>query len=211
MARIAQVIALLAVIDGENVPLFAQPTLRITAPAAGTVLNPGQSVRVVVDATGGLFKSVTIIAPGSLSGNPSLTIPPYQFSFTVPSLPSRGITPGPNRITAVGNTGSGPVHAVVSIDIERADTPQSIATDSSQVELSIGERVPLELYGTYTDGSVVRLTTSAQTSYASRNPTIAVVSADGFVKAVAYGSATIAVRHREYERLVRVNVIRNPN
>ena len=99
--------------------------------------------------------------------------------------------------------------APVFIDIERPDSPQSIAVDHSQLELSIGERVPIGVYGTYSDGSIVRLTNSIETKYEPASAGVVSVVAYGLVIAVAPGSTTIVVRHRERQAIVRVNVIRD--
>ncbi len=202
-------ISVFAVIVGAPASLFAQATLQITNPAPGTVVNPGQTVVVNVSASGGPFTSVTIIAPGYVNGLAALNSPPYQFSFTVPPIPSKGIGPGINTITAAGTTASAVVFSsAVPVDIERSDSPVSIAINTSGLELSIGDALPIGVYGTYSDGSTVRVTESTQTTFTSQNPAVAaVVTSDGLVKGVAPGSTTIFVRHRGLQRTLPVRVI----
>jgi hypothetical protein len=197
-----------------SVSLQARATLQIKNPAPGTVFNPGQTVVVYVEPSGGPFKSVSIIAPGYINGLAALTSPPYQFSFTVPPIPSKGIGPGINTISVMGTTtaAAGPVFAAVPIAIERADSPQSIAIDRSAFELSVGEELPIGVYGKYSDASTLRITESTQTTYTSQDPSIAaVVTTDGVVRGVAPGSTTIVVRHQGLQRIVTVTVSRNPN
>ena len=130
-----------------------------------------------------------IVVPGYVNGSYVLTSPPYQFSFTVPST----ITPGLDTVGAMGTTASGPIFAVTSIDLERSDSPQTIAVDHSQVELPINGQIPIAVFGTYADGSVVNLSQSTQTSYSSQNPSVATVSAYGVVTGIAPGSTQIIV------------------
>jgi hypothetical protein len=192
--------------------LHAQNALKITNPTAGTVFHPGESVVVNVSASGAAFTSVTIIAPGYVNGSAALSSPPYQFSFKVPPIPSPGIRPGINTIGIMGATvgAAGPVFTGVSIDIERSDSPVSISTDTSGFGLRIGEKVPVQVYGTYSDGSIVDLNRSAQTTYTIQNPSIVTVDAAGFVTAVAPGSTMIVVRHQNLQRTVPVTVTRAP-
>jgi len=167
----------------------AQGSLQITNPASGIIINPGQTVVVDVTASGGPFNGVIIVAPGAINGNAILSSPPYEFSFTVPLQ----VTPGLTTIGALGLTASGPVTAEIQVDIERSDSPQTITADTSKLELAIGDAVPIQVFGTYSDGTVLRVTDSTQTTYLSQAPSVASVSPYGFVSAVAPGSTQIVV------------------
>jgi hypothetical protein len=191
--------------------LFAQqkPTLQITNPAPGTVVNPGQTVVVNVLASGGPFTSVSVLPTFDVNNDILLlTAPPYQFSFTVPSQ-SR---PGLGAISAIGSTAAGEVDSLpISIAIERSDSPQSIATGFSQLRMPIGHQTTISVTGTYEDGSIVDLSQSTQTKYEPASAGVVSVTSDGFVTALAPGSTTIVVRHRNLQRTVKVTVIRDPN
>jgi hypothetical protein len=168
--------------------------LKITLPTEGTVVNPGETVVVYVEASGGPFKSVTIIAPGYVNGLAALNSPPYQFSFTVPPVPSKGIGPGINTITAAGSTASAVVFSsAVPIDIERSDSPTKFKASTSGLGMEIGERLPIYVSGTYSDGSIVDLTKSTQTTYVSQAPSIATVTNEGWVTAIAPGLTKILI------------------
>jgi hypothetical protein len=188
--------------------LLAQqkPDLKITNPSAGTIFAPGQTVTVNVAASGGPFTSVGILSPpGTINGLAVLTAPPYQFSFTIRAQ----VRLGAGTISVVGVTASDMALATVSIDIERPDSPQSVATDHSTLELAIGDQMTVLVTGTYDDGSIVDLSHSTQTTYTSQNSSIATVTTDGFVTAIAPGSTTIVVHRREHQAAVRVNVVRD--
>lgn len=93
----------------------AQSSLQITNPASGTTLNPGQSVVVDVTTSGGPFSGVMIVVPGTVNGDEVLSSPPYEFSFTVPTQ----VTPGLTTIGALGLTTSGPVTTEIQVDCRR--------------------------------------------------------------------------------------------
>jgi hypothetical protein len=185
---------------GVSVLLFAtggiraQGSLQITNPGSGTTLNPGQTVVVDVSASGGSVNGVMIVAPGTVSGNAILDSPPYEFAFTIPLQ----VTPGLTVIGALGFTTSGPITTEIQVDIERSDSPQTVSTNTSQLELSVGDGVPIQVFGAYADGTFLRLTRSTQTTYLSQNPSIASVSSDGTITAVAPGSTQIVVNGRVF-------------
>lgn len=206
--RLQNALAALGAVSFVSVNLLTQqkPDLKITNPSAGTIFAPGQTVTVNVAASGGPFTSVGILSPPTtINGLAVLTAPPYQFSFTIPAQARRGSA----TISVVGVTASDMALATVSIDIERPDSPQSIATDHSTLELAIGNQMTVLVTGTYGDGSIVDLSHSTQTTYKSQNPGIATVTTEGFVTAIAPGSTTIVVHRREHQAVVRVNVVRD--
>ncbi|MGP0070350.1 MAG: Ig-like domain-containing protein [Bryobacteraceae bacterium] len=166
----------------------AQGSLQIANPASGTTLNPGQTVVVDVTASGGTVNGVMIVAPEA-NVDTVLSSPPYEFSFTLPLQ----VTPGLTTIGALGLTASGPVTAEIQVDIERSDSPQTMTTDTSQLELAVGDSVPVQVFGTYADGTILRLTNSTQTTYLSQAPSVAGVSPYGIVTAAAPGSTQIVV------------------
>lgn len=144
----------------------AQGSLQITNPASGTTLSPGQTVVVDVTASGGPFNGIMIVAPEDINVDTVLSSPPYEFSFTIPSQ----VTPGLTTIGALGLSASGPVTTEIQVDIERPDSPQTITTDTSQLELAVGDSVPVQVFGTYADGTMLRLTNSTQTTYLFAGP-----------------------------------------
>ena len=136
----------------------AQTGLQITSPAAGTVLNPGQTITVSVSASGG---------PIYIGGNRSTGICKWELRPDLSTLPvlvhgSVDNNAGTISVGAMGTTASGPIFAVTSIDLERSDSPQTIAVDHSQVELPINGQIPIAVFGTYADGSVVNLSQSGR-------------------------------------------------
>lgn len=81
----------------------------------------------------------------------------------------------------------------ISIDIERPYRPTSLKIEPISVNLDVGQRIPLQVIGTYADGSSVRLTHSTQTTFVSKSPGIATVTEYGLVTAIGPGSTRIFV------------------
>jgi hypothetical protein len=178
----------LAVATGSD--LNAQATLEITSPANGTVVNPGHVIGVIVAASGGAFEFVSVAGePIGFSQNRSEQ--PYQFDIEIPEK----TVPGEYTLTAIGKPvrGEAVFSQPIVIDVERADLPQKITPSSRLLDMEIGWELPIDLNGTYADGSSVDLTKSRQTTYVSESPAIATVSREGLIKAVAPGSTRIVI------------------
>jgi hypothetical protein len=192
-------------------PLAAQPALRITVPHDRTVVHPGDTVVVKVSASRGTFLGVTIIGEKPLDFlQLGVTKTPYDFSIKIP----KQISPRLYTLTATGNTGGkdDPISSnPVSIDVERRDSPQSVTTNISIAKVSIGERIPITVIGTYSDGPRIDLSNSTRTTYRSQDPSIAAVTIDRVVTGVSEGSTNIAVHHEGYTVVVKATVQRAPN
>ena len=167
----------------------AQPVLKITAPASGVTVSPGQTITVSVSARG-TVKNVFVIGWDPIGASQAPSAPPYNFTIEIPEK----IRPGEYLLTAVGVSESGPVESEsITIDVERPDKPVSLWVWPSAVEENIGESSLLQVEGTYADGTSADLTNSRRTIFVSDAPAIATVDQQGRVTAVASGSATILV------------------
>jgi hypothetical protein len=183
--------------------LSAQPSLRIISPANGTRVAPGQSVDVEVVASGGTLRSVGILAPGYLKGDSVLRSPPYRFSFTV--APPQ-IQLGINSIGAMGFANSTQILAKTDIDIERPDLPGKISLGHFEIEMEVGAQMPIEVEGTYSDGSIAVLSQSTLTKYEPLAAGVVSVTPDGVVIGIAPGSTKIVVRHGDARSSVDVTI-----
>jgi hypothetical protein len=185
--------------------LLAQAELRITDPPSYTVVNPGQTVSVTVEASGGLFTSVIFVTPDhtKVNGEAVLSSPPYRFSFTVSSSV---LAPGIQGGGVLGTLVQGHATANMVIDIERSDPPKAISVDRDQLELSVGDGLPIQVFGVYGDGAKLLLTKSTRTKYEVDSPRVISVDASGAVTALAPGIATVIVHHIGLEVMVRVKV-----
>jgi hypothetical protein len=187
-------------------PLLSQVVVQITSPASRTIVNPGQTIVVDVSVSGTGFLGAKIAAQDPIKDSQVLTAPPYQFSITVPAR----IRPGPYTLVAEGRTSSGRQSSdPVTIDVERTDTPQSIAADS-HVELAVGDESLVRVVGTYADGSVVDLSRSTRTTYSPDPPGIVSVTREGVVTALAAGSTKIVIQHQNHKTVVKAVVGHGP-
>jgi len=142
--------------------------LRITSPAEGTLVHTGDKLYVDVSPSGGPFEAVTAVLAPSFAASAELTVQPYWFSFAVPAT----MTPGPADVLAMGRNSSLLVWSdPVSINIERADAPESIFTsvnDRYGLSLSVGIAYPISVYGKYPDNPRLNLSKSSFTTYTPR-------------------------------------------
>jgi hypothetical protein len=116
----------------------AQPSIKVTSPAEGAIVNPGQTLTITVAVSGGAFDEVAARAPWDPSISKSLTSPPYQFTFTIPST----TTPGVVAVAAMGHTSARMVFAVpVAVDVERPDSPVSVTSLFSDLDEDVGAAV----------------------------------------------------------------------
>lgn len=197
------VLVALAVYGAAPGRLPAQAVLQITSPTNGAIVNPGQTMVVDVSASGVVLAAARITAQDPIKSGQVLIAPPYQFAITIPTK----IRPGPYSLVAEGSSVSSAVPSSdpVSIDVERTDTPQSIAA-GPVLELAIGEHSPVRVDGTYTDGSVVDLSRSTQTTYDTDPAGIVSVTKEGLVTGLAGGSTTIVIHHQNYLTVIKVVV-----
>jgi hypothetical protein len=154
------------------------------------------------------MKGVAVAAWDPIVSLQVLTTPPYQFGITIPSIIRLGLY----LLTAFGNAVSGSHISSdsISIDVERPDSPQRIATNCTQLDESVGDESVIRVTGTCTDGAVVDLSKSTQTIYQTTPSGIVSVSRDGVVVALAAGAATILVENKQRTAAIRVFVTPAP-
>ncbi len=170
-----------------------QPTIQVTSPASGAVVNSGQTLLVAVEASPSAFQTVFVEGEDPITSG-VLIAPPYQFQIQIPS----DIEPGRRMFNACGiiQPGNFVDSAPITIDIERSDTPQSIRSDLSTLSLDyVGDESDLVVSGTFSDGTQLFLNRSSLIAYTSDNPATATVDANGIVTAVGIGSANIVVTY----------------
>ena len=172
----------------------AQALLEISSPAAGSIVNPGQTMTVVVTSpANAAFLGVGVIGESPIGMSTVASALPAQFSFDIPA----DITCRRYQVAANGRTSSGQdVETSITIDVERSDMPSSIRTTLSSLRFEApGGYVPLDIMGSFSDGKVLDVTQSSYVAYTSSNPAIATVTTWGQVTAVAAGDALITVTY----------------
>jgi Bacterial Ig-like domain (group 2) len=181
-------------------------TIRITSPASGTVVHPGDTVPVSVETSGKYFAGVMIDAQIPIIGD-ALTTPPFHFSIHIP----KNIKPGVYSLIASGATAPDQVEEseMVLLDVEMPEPPITVRTSPTLMSgMKVGDQDTINVYGKYKDGETASLSNSKQTTFVSLDTTVVTVSDDGLVTAVGPGSTEIVVHVGELEAHVKVRVVK---
>jgi hypothetical protein len=180
-------------------------SLKITSPAEGTVVHPGETLAVDVNPSGGPYKEISVFSL-DLGVLDTLKTPPYQFALQIP-MPKN---PGPARLGAFGRVGSLTISSdPVSVDVERLDAPEAISVERRVIgteRLSIGEQGQIIVYGRFHDNSQVNLRESSLVTYEADKKGIVEITKDGFTKGLAPGSTKVTVRYGELRTTVNILV-----
>ena len=199
-SKIGKVILALAV-----APCFAQSNLlQITSPRSGTVVHPGETVVIAVQADPSV-SNIAILAQDPLGFSQRTNGQSLQFLLTIPS----DTTIGAYDVGAMGTAPDGSVVDSPPISLQ-VDIPKSrfkMGTEPSVLRFDApGETMPLHVIGIFANGSKMDMTHSTQMSYSSQNPQIATVDDRGIVTAVAPGSTRIVVNNGTYSYFVSTRV-----
>ncbi len=190
LLAIVAAIALLAafVLPHRSSLAQSQPLLQITSPPDGTIVAPGQTITVVVTPAPGVnFVLVGIFGEDPIVSDQVLSAPPFQFSLTIPTR----ISAGSYKIFASGATapGQGGESDPITLDVEPSLPITKIRVEPLTVTFkAAGERMPLAVIGTFSDGSTMEITRSSRTTYSSNDTRVATVSSTGMVAAVGPGT-----------------------
>jgi len=188
--------------------LVAQPTLKITSPADGTTVHPGESLTVTVDVSPPRgFQTVSVIGFHPIgSSKEALNAPPYRFTIEIPGR----ITPGTYALTAVGFTSPGHLINSDPIDVlvERTDSPVSISVYPPVADFTMNEKRFLQVTGLYADRTTADLTQSPRIRFVSSAPEVATVQAQGILTPVAPGTGHITITYGGLKLEVPVKVRR---
>jgi len=182
--------ALLVVFCGL-LAMAQQPELEITAPAGGSIFNPGQTITLTVKSPANVsFTSLGVIGEDPFGISDLATSVPAQFSFTIPVQ----IDCGDYAFSADGTTASGKLveAAPILLDVEPSDFPKSLVANLSTLTFgTVGETFPLSVFAKFADDSVLTVTRSSFMTYTSSSVSVATVDKHGVVTAVASGNGSI--------------------
>jgi hypothetical protein len=174
----------------------AQAVLEISSPAPNTVINPGQTMTVMVTSPANVtFTNVGVIGESAIGMSTTLASGvPAQFSFNIPAdIACRRYIMSADGTTAAGQDVSS---IIVTIDVERPDMPTSIRSTLPSIYFEApGGRVPVRIWGSFGDGNVLDVSASTNVVYASSDPTVATVSASGEVTGLAPGDAVVTATY----------------
>ena len=186
--------------------------IHFVSPAAGTIVQPGQTVTIRVAADSSVQKLALLgehPLPVSQVVAPGLGVAqPFEFQVKIPT----DIRPGNYRVAAIATMAGGEtVSERLVLDVEKAEEPARIWVKPATILFSsAGERIPVRVLGAFGDGSQQELTKSSKITYTSADPQIATVSDDGLVTAVGPGKTSIQVHTATHDFTVPVTVDGGP-
>ena len=175
------------------------PRVQVLSPVAGSMVAPGTALTIVVRVAAPLLANdIALRIPGfnTLTGSNYLG-ETYEVSFTVPASFA-----GPLRLTpAITDEANQPlVGAEVVLSVQPVGAPTTLALQQRNFRVpavDIGSNQALALFGTDAAGVRRDLTSSASgTTWASSNPSVAGVSAEGVVSQLGTGVAVVTASHR---------------
>jgi len=187
---------------------IAAVDLVISAPADGTSVSPGESVTIVVDDpnTPSAVSSVLLVGDGIAVADDAA---PFEIDITVPIDLVGELT-----LSAIGSDGGGGFIGSNSIRLNVVSDAVLLdlkVLPQDPILLSLGEQRSFVVIGTYDDGEQRDITDpSTGTVYASADPTVATVDADGVVTSIGAGVTTVIARNGERQDSISVTVFQ-PN
>lgn len=172
--------------------------IQIISPANEAIVHQGETVTITV--TGESLENAWVWPSGNLPQVVATGI--GEFTLSIPP----NVQSGRYALTAIGknldDTSS------ISIIVERSDTPISIElSPSALIQFNqIGDLMPVQVFGIFSDGGKVLITKSPFIKYSSANTAVATVNSEGFVTAVGPGGTTVTASYASLSSSISVVV-----
>lgn len=188
----------------SSAPRFAsiEDGLRITAPAAGSIVAPGTVVQVTVEPLPGRLVSRVLLAGTGVAMTDEAS--PFTFDLPIPADAA-----GDFFLTAVGRHDGDRIltSPEVRLEVRPSAALEGIeAVPDSLILLGPGDRSRLSILGHFADGIGRRLGNGFALEFETGSPGIATVSPDGEVTAQGLGTTTVTVRMGAFAESVAVTV-----
>ena len=165
--------------------------LKITSPAGGTVVRPGDVITVTVAPLPGVAPTfVGLLGQFPLQTSACASQPCFRFAVTVPTTINRA---GLYSIGAFGGAGARGAGSVFASDSQALDVEPGAAITNLNVEFSslvfhrAGESLSLTVRGGFANGTSMDITESTEITYTSSDTKVATVNRYGVVTAVGTG------------------------
>jgi hypothetical protein len=199
--KAAPILAIMMLTSGLT---LGDSPITITSPITGAKVSPGQTIAIQVSVGAGTSFTAVQVVGKDIGFAPPLSAPPYSFSLTIPSN-----VIGLETLTALGITSpeNGIFSPDVVIDSETLANATALYLNISQISFQrSGQQMPLNVTGTFDDGSSLNITKSSLISYNSADSTVAIVDANGLVTAAGSGKTTVNVMYGKVSAQVQVLV-----
>lgn len=161
--------------------------IQIISPANGVIVHQGETITITV--TGESLENAWVWPSGDLPQVVATGI--GEFTLSIPP----NVQSGRYALTAIGKNLNDT--SSISIIVERSDTPSSIElSPSALIQFNqIGDQMPIQVFGIFSDGGKVLITKSPFIKYSSANTAVATVNSEGFVTAVGPGGTTVTASY----------------
>jgi pimeloyl-ACP methyl ester carboxylesterase len=187
-----------ALVSTASAPV-GDPRVQIARPANNQQFAPGDTVNVTLQLTAPLTASAAFIAPEVAGLGPLLATgasgDSYKASFVIPNTFAGPLVIAP----AILDSNQNPIRGVTTtIDVVPPGAPSGlILAGGNYTHLpSAPASDSIDVTGIYPDGVQLNLTSSVTgTTYASSNPDVLTVDANGNVNVLASGTASVAVEN----------------
>lgn len=186
---------------GVSVPAATSvgPVPVIVAPATGTVVAPGESVRVVVQASS---TRVMLVGPET-----SLTDDAAPFEFDL-LIPAGAVGSFPIQAFGASDTGTFAESNTVTLSVRGPRLQSMQMVPREMMILAPGSTQSLSVLGTYSDGVTRDITEpSAGTTYIARGEGVVSVSPAGVVTALSLGVGSVIAWNQPHNASVTVHVM----
>ncbi len=179
-----------------SLPQTSAQNLRITAPANGTIVHPGDALSVTVNSTEQHLKMLVLVGPDPIGMIPGPTEMPATLTVRIPANTICGKYP----MTALGVPTSGEnLHSdPIEIDVERPDLPVKLTNDTPRLYFrSPDGSDSLEPAATFRDGTTIDVRDSSKVTYRSTNPSVAQVGREGEITAKSPGVVLVITTYEQ--------------
>ena len=179
--------------------------VQILAPTPGQVFSPGDTIRVVVQVTGGIQPASAVVV--SQIGVDARQTPPFELSLPIPTEAS-----GPIELHAgvVDVNGAFFESAPVGVVVRPDAVPDRLLVENLlllQVPQDPENVRDIGVVGVYPDGTERDLSSAASgTTYTSSDPAVASVDAEGVVTPVAAGTTIVTSDNMGVQAFTMVEV-----
>jgi hypothetical protein len=176
------------------------PPLRITSPADGVVVHPGERVAVEVTPNPGTrLTAVTVVAQSPIVSGAIHSAPPFCFAVAIPQAIR---VAGKYYVTASGATGpEGAVDSLpVALDVEPPAPIVRVEVRPQEINaVGLDGEYGFTVTGTFSDGAVFDITRSSKTNYAVGDSSCARLDRRGMPMLVAVSESCSTQLIIQYE------------
>ena len=177
--------------------------ITIASPSNGTVVAPGQTINVVVTSRITLQGAI-VLGESPIQDSDFQTASPYLCTVQIP----QETRPRKYTLTAYGTVvpGQNIISEPIQIRVEKPESISQMTVEPATIRFNfVGESLPLQVLGHFSDGTDYDVTESTKTTFRSSDPSVA-IDPDGIATAIGPGKTTLIVSYGGLAAEVLVSV-----